>query len=270
MNLCACGCGGFTKRLFRRGHQWASKRVAADPPNPSGLCKCGCGEKTKIAEITDLKRGVVRGFPINYVMGHQSRRKRGPKGVYRKTLAKPLPNPSGLCMCGCGETTSLARETNNCEGTVMGQHVRYIRGHGLRPETPQYIEEDRGYRTPCWIWQWHRDNAGYGRIMRNGRSMGAHRWYYSQSKGEIPKGIHLDHRCFVPACVNPDHLEAVTPRVNNDRRRSVKLSPEKAPVIRQLHEWGASIKDIAKIFGVTAQTIWKVCAGDSWEPRSEY
>jgi len=38
--------------------------------------------------------------------------------------------------------------------------------------------------------------------------------------GEIPEGLQIDHLCRVPACVRPDHLEVVTPRINVWRGRS--------------------------------------------------
>lgn len=43
------------------------------------------------------------------------------------------------------------------------------------------------------------------------------RWYYEQVRGPIPAGLHLDHLCRNTMCVNPDHLEPVTQRVNTLR-----------------------------------------------------
>lgn len=40
------------------------------------------------------------------------------------------PNPSGLCMCGCGEATPLAPRTRR--GLVKDQPVRYLNGHAPR------------------------------------------------------------------------------------------------------------------------------------------
>lgn len=77
----------------------------------------------------------------------------------------------------------------------------------------------------CWPWLGHRQPNGYGaftiRIERgtHGRMVCwlAHRLSYSIAKGEIPRGLTLDHLCRNRACVNPDHLEAVPIRVNNLR-----------------------------------------------------
>lgn len=52
--------------------------------------------------------------------------------------------------------------------------------------------------------------------------MPAHRWIYEQVYGPVPTELQIDHLCFVRECVNPAHLEAVTPQVNNDRRRDVR------------------------------------------------
>lgn len=42
----------------------------------------------------------------------------------------------------------------------------------------------------------------------------AHRYMYEREVGQIPEGMHLDHLCRVRACVEPAHLEPVTPREN--------------------------------------------------------
>ncbi len=43
-----------------------------------------------------------------------------------------VPNPSGLCMCGCGEQTSVATQNDPKNGILKGQHRRYCRGHWHR------------------------------------------------------------------------------------------------------------------------------------------
>lgn len=45
----------------------------ARPEIPSGLCKCGCGKKTSISKVTDHRRGNIKGKPVKYIKGHNSR-----------------------------------------------------------------------------------------------------------------------------------------------------------------------------------------------------
>jgi len=47
--------------------------------------------------------------------------------------------------------------------------------------------------------------------------MAAHRFAYEALVGPIPEGLKLDHLCRNRACVNPDHTEPVTDRVNTLR-----------------------------------------------------
>lgn len=76
----------------------------------------------------------------------------------------------------------------------------------------------------CWLWMAKRSAFGYG-IFRLGppsrRLVYAHRWAYNHAKGTIPDGLELDHLCNCPSCVNPEHLEAVTPRENVWRSQGV-------------------------------------------------
>lgn len=75
----------------------------------------------------------------------------------------------------------------------------------------------------CWIWQGTPNNVGYGKVgVRNdpstpGEEEAAHRWFYKRLRGPIPEGLHLDHLCRTPLCVNPAHLEPVTQEENTRR-----------------------------------------------------
>ena len=68
----------------------------------------------------------------------------------------------------------------------------------------------------CWLWT-ASTIGGYGAIYageRLGKNLLAHRVAYEMLVGPIPEGLYLDHLCRVTLCVNPNHLEPVTPREN--------------------------------------------------------
>src|SRR4051812_3201213 len=118
----------------------------------------------------------------------------------------PPPNPSGLCMCGCGSPTPIARDSAIKRGILAGHPIKYILGHHGRVRfgkcdfsKPQYTVDEHG----CWIWN-HGTRAGYGTF--NGEYV--HRLSYTRCKGEIPDNTVIDHLCFNRLCVNPCHLEA--------------------------------------------------------------
>ena len=80
-------------------------------------------------------------------------------------------------------------------------------------------------RGACWIWTGYRMSSGYGWFNPGGgKSVLAHRYSYLLLRGEIPVGLHLDHLCRTPPCVNPAHLEPVSP-AENVRRGIRATSP---------------------------------------------
>jgi hypothetical protein len=119
-----------------------------------------------------------------------------------------MKNLSGICMCGCGRQAPLSSTTRR--GYKRGEPLMFIKGHHSRRSGPEYEIDDKG----CWIWLGSITCWGYGNRGVPGarRTEGAHRFYYRQAFGEIPAGHDVHHRCGVPACVNPEHLVALSRR----------------------------------------------------------
>lgn len=84
----------------------------------------------------------------------------------------------------------------------------------------QMIENSVAKSNGCWEWIGTRGADRYGRATINKVRGQAHRFSYEHFVGPIPDGYQVDHLCRNTYCVNPDHLEAVTPQVNTLRSTS--------------------------------------------------
>ncbi len=99
---------------------------------PFGYCHCGCGEETNITQQNNISQGLVKGTPYRYRKGH---------GRFKESLYLPVnlcicrePScdiPYGLCHCGCGESTQIAKKTDKSNGTIRNMPKRYIEDHHL-------------------------------------------------------------------------------------------------------------------------------------------
>ena len=78
-------------------------------------------------------------------------------------------------------------------------------------------------KEECWEWLSVKNEGMYGRFKIKNKIKLAHRVAYELVKGSIPDGLQIDHLCRNKCCVNPNHLEAVTPQ-ENSRRATGKLT----------------------------------------------
>jgi hypothetical protein len=96
----------------------------------------------------------------------------------------------------------------------------------------------------CWVWLGAidtRSTAGpYGRVDVDGRSRAAHRVSYELHVGPIPEGHQIDHLCRYPRCINPRHLQAVTPQVNTLRGTSPSARAKRGDMCMRGHRYTAA------------------------------
>jgi hypothetical protein len=110
------------------------------------------------------------------------------------------------------------------------------------------INIPNNFKEDCWFWTAAKTNGGYGIFRVKGKNKRAHRLMYEFFYGEIPKDIHILHKCDIPKCVSPfhlwkgTHLDNVQDKVN--KNRTVKLIGE---------HHGACKHDLKKIYNILKQ-----------------
>lgn len=71
--------------------------------------------------------------------------------------------------------------------------------------------------TGCWLWTG--GGKPYPVFWFNGRTVSGQVFAHDVLGGRYaPPGWHRDHICQVKCCVNPEHIEAVTPSTNEARK----------------------------------------------------
>lgn len=173
-----------------------------------------------------------------------------------------------VCDCGCGRPTLLALQTNTARGWKAGQPLGCCTGHSVH--RPAAAEEYQVNEHGCWMWQQGITTPGYARMTVDGKEALAHRVFYERRFGPIPAGLHLDHvksrGCVGPPCVNPDHMEPVTPGENARRGNGTKLSLDDVAAIRsQNPRTLAECKRLAAEYGVAWRYLYMIVKG--WSRR---
>lgn len=193
-----------------------------------------------------------------------------------------MPIPVGLCQCGCGRPTGIARRTNSCYGHIRGQPLRYIVGHGFRGKGKPPLERfwakvEKG--SDCWNWTAARTNSGlgYGHFFVRGRWIRTHRFSWTVAFGEIPKGRMVLHKCNNKLCVRPDHLYLGNAEDNQrdriasgngnqgERHPLHRLTADIVRQIRSRHHNGEKAKDLAREFGIGSGHLCNIIHRRLWK-----
>lgn len=124
----------------------------------------------------------------------------------------------------------------HCAKGLCNAHWAQLSRRGeLKPIYSDETEEERWSRqvdkqpgpNGCWIFTGNGNgmgqtaskpgDTGYGQFAWRGRKYTAHRYSYEKYVGPVPVGAYLDHLCMNKLCVNPQHLDPVTPHENTRR-----------------------------------------------------
>lgn len=143
--------------------------------------------------------------------------------------------------------------------------MRCWRGHDEWPEWTRPAGPSRAERFwvkvdktgDCWLWTAGMLPNGYGQFDHTT----AHRVAYELAVGEIPAGFHVDHLCRVLTCVNPAHLEAVTPSENNRRGYAAPIAAARviaASKARKTCKHGHAMTPENE-YRSPGQPTWRVC-----------
>lgn len=134
--------------------------------------------------------------------------------------------------------------------------------------------------SDCWLWLGS-TNGQYGVFpeMRPSGKWGnslAHRVSWRVTRGTIPNGLYVCHKCDIRLCVNPAHLWLGTHRENQaDMGRkgrtyspAKKLTDDDVTQIRLRIERGEPRISIASAFNVAPNHISRIKSGARRSPRS--
>jgi hypothetical protein len=204
------------------------KYRAHSDPVPSSCVKCGSAEVTfkrgglcatcRYRELYPLKgrtEGVIRSLADDIAA-------QVARGVTQTKIAKEL-GVSRQRISQILLAKGLPSKRPNLARQKVAPEARAAR---LEASAERRFIEHVEFSSGCWEWQGCKfipnrkyPHVQYGKLGRHGKHGYAHRAAYELFKGPIPEGMTVDHICFNTLCVNPDHLQLLTPGQNAARKK---------------------------------------------------
>lgn len=187
--------------------------------------------------------------------------------------------PTRTCTVdGCDKSATRHKKT------ICEKHYRRFLTHGdptktLRPGldlTPAARLARKTTKTAgCWLFE---TESRYGKVsVGEGRTESAHRLAWELANGPIPEGLVVRHKCDVPRCVRPDHLELgtyaensrdMTDRVRQargERQGSSKITADDVRAMRAAAGGGTPYRVLAARYGVCKSEVSAVVIGRKWQ-----
>lgn len=127
-------------------------------------------------------------------------------------------------------------------------------GAWLSPSLLKFFTKTEGdWETGCWNWVAAKDKDNYPRFWQSTKNRQAHRWIYETLVGPIPAGFDLDHVCVNATCVAPNHLEPVTKKENQDRKKLRRAEAAAGRPIR-IQTGATTVQEITLAFALGLPT----------------
>lgn len=146
-------------------------------------------------------------------------------------------------------------------------------------QTARFIDKiRRGTSEECWEWTASKTSFGYGKLLVDGKLVGAHRLAFELWQGAIPAGLSVLHSCDNPSCVNPNHLFLGTQKDNIQdciakrrlcpgagvRHARSSFTEKQILEIRELAQH-ISHRELARRMGVSSQCIDSIVRRRTWK-----
>jgi HNH endonuclease len=122
--------------------------------------------------------------------------------------------------------------------------------------------------TGCWEWLGYINPSGYGEHRSGiaGEKL-AHRGSYALVHGPLEKGAgHVHHKCENKPCINPDHLELLTPvehRTLHGQADST-LEWDDVRAIRAAWKAGTRGLELCERYGLAWGTLYPLLQNQTW------
>ena len=132
----------------------------------------------------------------------------------------------------------------------------------------------------CWLWTGAIGGFGYGNFGYQKTTRAAHIIMWLETNGAIPDGLKVLHKCDIPNCVRPDHLELGT-QLENVRQKEERgrgnhangercaLTKHNAEIVRRARELYKprvfGYRAVGEALGIPLQTARTMISRMAWK-----